>query len=46
VDLVAEGSKEGLIAALGAHAFDLLRRGLDDLARRPTIPAPTSSRRG
>src|SRR3954447_9398063 len=26
------GSKEGLIAALGAHAFDLLRSGLDDLA--------------
>ena len=26
------GSKEGLIAALGAHAFDLLRRGLDGLA--------------
>ena len=26
------GSKEGLIAALGAHAFDLLRIGLDGLA--------------
>ncbi len=26
------GSKEGLIAALGAHAFDLLRSGLDGLA--------------
>jgi AcrR family transcriptional regulator len=26
------GSKEGLIAALGAHAFDLLRNGLDALA--------------
>src|SRR6188472_4180791 len=25
------GSKEGLIAALGAHAFDLLRSGLDGL---------------
>jgi len=26
------GSKEGLIAALGAHAFDLLRSGLEGLA--------------
>ena len=45
------GSKEGLIAALGAHAFDLLRSGLDDLAttddpgRRPRSAAGLMFRR-
>src|SRR6516165_7239233 len=33
------GSKEGLIAALGAHAFDLLRAGLDAL---PTTNDPAA----